>query len=137
MVEEDNDGNGDGHEDDRRGPPTTRARCQARRSRRRAATCGGRVGKTQTGSLCRREPRVRERERTSANERASEEGRRERARRRERERDEGTKRVSLSVSLSSYRRTSSKISLLTCLSSVRHRPSRSGASTDREYHTSF
>lgn len=57
MVEEDNDGNGDGHEDDRRGPPTTRARCQARRSRRRAATCGDRVGKTQTGSLCRREPR--------------------------------------------------------------------------------
>lgn len=58
--EEDNDGNEDGHEDDRRGPLTTR-RCRARRSRRRAATCGGRVGKTETGSPCRREPRVSER----------------------------------------------------------------------------
>lgn len=133
MVEEDNDGNGDGHEDDRRGPPTTRARCQARRSRRRAATCGDRVGKTQTGSLCRREPRVREKERKKERARAKRDSVSERDGKRERQ---GHK-ESLSPSLSPHRRAS-KISLLTCsVHSVRHRPSHSGASTDREYHTSF
>lgn len=53
KAEDDND-NGHGDEEDRRVPPTER--CRARRSRRRAATYGGRDGKERTGFLYRREP---------------------------------------------------------------------------------
>jgi len=54
----------------RGGPPTTRT-CRARRSRRRAVTCEGHGGKTQTGSLCHRGPlRVSVRACVRTNERA-------------------------------------------------------------------
>lgn len=109
-MEEDNDGNGDGHEDDRRGPPpTTRARCQARRSRRRAATCGDRVGKTQTGSLYRREPRVRQKERIKKKRgraRAKGDSVSERDGKGERERERQGHKESLSPSLSFHLRES-------------------------------